>query len=332
MGVFDKSLGVLLIGIFFNTYLYGVVTHQYALYRNTKFNDPRWIKMTVFSMFALDTFHSASVIYMAWVYYITNHANPQAIHNTAWPYPFTVIATSAAAFLTQCFLGYRIFRLTKSKIIYCAIVVLSVVALIMGTVCGIFVWQVTSRATVTHLQPLIAVWQCFEVGVDAVITGILSYVLSRSRTGFHRSDTIINRIIRAAIQTGLLCGIFSILSLIFFLTMPGTHFFGMLGIPIGRVYSNTLMDTLMSRHGLRGLVGSNEVQRSDAIWMAGEVQTSSMTPRSRTHNSIQLHIRKDVESRIDDGQPSPDASGKFYHLGGPTGSSSPREFKSMNTV
>lgn len=45
MGDFDMTVGVLLLGLFFNTYLYGLVTYQFVVYHNTKFNDPLWIRL-----------------------------------------------------------------------------------------------------------------------------------------------------------------------------------------------------------------------------------------------------------------------------------------------
>ncbi|KAF9463009.1 hypothetical protein BDZ94DRAFT_1259866 [Collybia nuda] len=318
MGFFDTSLGALLIGIFFNTYLYGIVTYQYASYHNTKFNDPLWIRVLVFCLFLLDSFHSASVIYMAWVYSVENYVNPLALLNPVWPYPFTVVATSVTAFLTQAFLGYRILRLTKSMLVYYAVLFLSTATLVIGVVCGVLVWRVKYLSQVVAVRPIVTTWLCLEVGVDSTITGILTYVLSGSRTGFHNSDTVINRLIRASIQTGLFSGIFSILSLVFFLKSPMTHFFGTFGIPISRVYTNTLMDTLLARHELRGLFkGTRETRQSDAIWIVHDTQAITMRNRQASHNSIQLHIRKEIytDAQIgnDEGTsaPSPDSSKKL---------------------
>jgi len=68
MGEYDTTIGVLLIGIFFNTFLYGLVTYQFALYKRMDFNDRLSVKAMVVFLFLLDTVHSASIIYMAWYY------------------------------------------------------------------------------------------------------------------------------------------------------------------------------------------------------------------------------------------------------------------------
>jgi len=63
----------------------------------------------------------------------------------------------------------------------------------------------------------------------------LTVILSRSRTGFRKTDSVINRLIRGAIQTGLFAGLFSLGDLITFLRWPQTNLFGMFAIPIGRI-------------------------------------------------------------------------------------------------
>lgn len=55
--------------------------------------------------------------------------------------------------------------------------------------------------------------------------GVLSFVLSRSRTGFKRTDTIINRIIRGAVQTGLFASIFALAELFKFMLHRNTNLY-----------------------------------------------------------------------------------------------------------
>lgn len=75
-------------------------------------------------------------------------------------------------------------------------------------------------------------------GTYAQSSGTLIVIFSHSRTGFRKTDTILNRLIRGAIQTGLFAGIFSIGDLITFIAVPSTNLYGMFAIPIGRIYTN----------------------------------------------------------------------------------------------
>ena len=74
----------------------------------------------------------------------------------------------------------------------------------------------------THIQPPVT----------------LVIVFSRSRTGVRGTDTILNRFIRGAIQTGLFAGIFSVADLITLVVLPKTSLYAMFTVPIGRIYTS----------------------------------------------------------------------------------------------
>ena len=58
---------------------------------------------------------------------------------------------------------------------------------------------------------------------DIIIAGILVFLLHRSRSGFKRSDSVINRLIPYTIASGLLTGVDGLLALIFSLVLPDTY-------------------------------------------------------------------------------------------------------------
>ncbi|KAI0782949.1 hypothetical protein C8Q75DRAFT_811362 [Abortiporus biennis] len=269
MGEFDKTIGTLLIGIVFNTYLYGLVTFQFLTYWRTKFNDPILLKVMVIILFLVDTVHSISVIYMLYVYCVTNYNAPDALTVALWPYTFTPIATALAALTTQMFLGYRIMRLTHSWIIYGIILLLAIPSFALGMACGIKAWIIAVLVELPSISNLVSAWLGMQVGVDMLITITLAFILFRSRTGFQKTDTVLNRLIRGAIQTGLFAGIFSMGDLLTFLKYPDTNLYGMFAIPIGRIYTNTLLDTLLTRDELRQFLSGS----------AEGTTTSDMTPR-----------------------------------------------------
>lgn len=99
------------------------------------------------------------------------------------------------------------------------------------------------------LNPLVTAWLSIQVGVDILVTGkplhprrppvlltlyyavgVLSYVLFKLRTGFRQTDTVLKRLIRGAIQTGVFASIFSLGDLISFLGAPKTFLYGMFAV------------------------------------------------------------------------------------------------------
>ncbi|KAH8824758.1 hypothetical protein DL96DRAFT_1467635, partial [Flagelloscypha sp. PMI_526] len=81
-------------------------------------------------------------------------------------------------------------------------------------------------------------WLSAVAGVDIVITVALSRALWRSKTGFPGTDTIINRCIRASIQSGLFSSVFALAGLAAFVFWGNTHANMIFGWPSGRIYSN----------------------------------------------------------------------------------------------
>ncbi|TCD68569.1 hypothetical protein EIP91_010494 [Steccherinum ochraceum] len=313
---YEKTLGTLMIGIVFNTFLYGLVMFQFATYYRTKFNDPVPIKLMVLFLFLIDNVHSIAVIYMLWEYCVTNFDNPSILLVALWPYTFTPIATAIAALVTQIFLGYRVYRLTKSPILYGIVVGLSFPACILGIVCGTKAWIIRESAKLIVLNKLVTAWLGLQVAADLFITGALTIVLLRSRTGFRKTDTVLYRLIRGAIQTGLFAGIFSLGDLATFLQYPDTNLYGMFAIPIGRIYTNTLLDTLLTRDELRDqLSGTVDIESSsrrqelsDLRWVANNKgQRTATTDGSNTIQLGEVEVRREVLVFGDDGtQTNPD--------------------------
>lgn len=301
MGEFDKTLGTLLIGIFFNTYLYGLVTYQFAAYCRSNFNDPLHVRAMVWSLFVLDTFHSGSVIYMAWSYTVTNYNNPAALAVAEWPYTFTPIGTAAAALVTQLFLGYRIWRLSGSDILFATVILLAIPSFALGMACGIKAWIIQVLSELSQLNNLVTAWLAMQVSIDIFITVTLTIIFTRSKTGYHKTDTVLNRLIRGAIQTGLFAGIFSLGDLISFLVLPTTNLYGMFAIPIGRIYTNTLFDTLLTREELKSqMVGTYERKSGNDISWAHSTTARDVSniqlevPKETPTNAIQLEVHTTV--------------------------------------
>ncbi|KAF8553140.1 hypothetical protein OG21DRAFT_1414869, partial [Imleria badia] len=311
----DRMIGTLLVGIFLNTYLYGLVTYQFAAYYRTKFNDRPAVKYMVLFLFILDTVHSISVIYMAWSYTVTNYDNPAALAVAEWPYTFTPIATALAALVTQLYLGFRIWRMTSSRILYGVVILLAIPSFILGMACSIEAWIIKVLSELPRITPLVIAWLSMQVVVDTFITVTLIFVFSRSRTGFRKTDTVLNRLIRGAIQTGLFAGIFSMGDLISFLVLPTTNFYGMFAIPIGRIYTNTLLDTLLARESLKaemagtydvnGAVSYSAIVTVTRLLISAQsgpmrwAPTHSSQATSTVPSSIQLKVQKTIPDTCD---------------------------------
>ncbi|CAA7259887.1 unnamed protein product [Cyclocybe aegerita] len=291
MGAYDMVIGVLLIGLFCKDQTPSL--GDFITYYNTKFNDRLWIRSVVGSLFVLDTVHSAVAVYMAWEICVTNYDNPDSLAFVSWTIPFTAVATAFAAFITQIFLCNRVLILTKSKPIVGFIGILSFLGFFFGIYAGIYSGIIREVAKFAPLEPFVTCWLTFQTSADLLITFVLSFVLSRSRTGFRRTDTVINRIIRGAIQTGLFASIFALADLFSFLLHRETYLYAMFAYPLGRIYTNTLLDTLNARTSLKSIAGT-EAETDTSFRLQNQTHTMA------SHQIHSIQVQKEVVTDIND--------------------------------
>ncbi|KIK65467.1 hypothetical protein GYMLUDRAFT_355750 [Collybiopsis luxurians FD-317 M1] len=69
----------------------------------------------------------------------------------------------------------------------------------------------------------------------------LIFYLRRSRTGLHRTDRVISRLMHDAVESASFASFCSIMTLLTFTLWPATLLGVLFSTPLGRVYTNTLL-------------------------------------------------------------------------------------------
>jgi hypothetical protein len=286
MGAIDELVGVLFIGIVFNTFLYGLVCYQFLIYYTSKHKDPLWIRLVVGTLFTIDTVHTSVGIYAGYETCVTNYGNPASLEVVTWTIPFLAIATATAAIITQIFLSHRVYYLTKSKPLIGAIMMISSSAFILAVYAGVRAIQVKELSNFGELIPPVMAWLALQTTSDWIITIVLTAALMKSRTGFHRTDSVIHRLVRGAIQTGLFASIFALGDLCTFKLHVGTNLYAMFAYPIGRIYTNTLMDTLNARSEFRDMLNRTVDLDSESNANAIRMQSFLARPKETYESSM----------------------------------------------
>ncbi|KAJ7512897.1 hypothetical protein B0H11DRAFT_1947892 [Mycena galericulata] len=194
--------------------------------------------MMVGILCVVDTTHSIVAIYEAWRMCVTNFNMPESLRFVDWAVPFTSIATSLSALVTQIFLGHRVFQLTKSKPLIAVLAVLCLGSFVFGCIAGIKAYVIREIADFGPLIPLVIARFSLLSCADLLIAVVLIYALSRSKTDFRRTDKIINSLIRNAIQSGLLVTIVSLGDLFLFAFFSSTNLYSLFVYPLGRIYTS----------------------------------------------------------------------------------------------
>ncbi|EIM84085.1 uncharacterized protein STEHIDRAFT_113280 [Stereum hirsutum FP-91666 SS1] len=222
--------------------------------------------------------------------------------------------------LTSQIFCHSVYLFTKNKPLGIVIVCFSFSSFICGMVAGIqsgMLGQLCGLVRVALLGQISVVsllWLVFQTTADITITVSLCWTLWHSRTGFRKTDSLIYRVMRGAIQTGLFVSIFALGDMFSFHFNPSTNLYAMFAYPIGRIYTNTLLDTLLSRREMRS---RNTTTTTNGHDIENDLQTSIRLGNVDVNVSHEVRVQRDfaaVSNRtldgsdrdLKDGRSSPD--------------------------
>jgi hypothetical protein len=148
--------------------------------------------------------------------------------------------------------------------------------------------HMTTFAELGTLKPLSMSVNALAAAGDVLIAVFLCTLLQQSRTGFRRSDTMINKLILFSINTGLLTSICAVMSLISISVWPNTFIYIAFYFCLGRLYCNSLLATLNARKSLRG--DSRDENMSLSLQGIQKSSNSIGTSQRRLPNNISIKI------------------------------------------
>ncbi|KAF7983117.1 hypothetical protein HWV62_24071 [Athelia sp. TMB] len=101
--------------------------------------------------------------------------------------------------------------------------------------------------------------------IDIVNTSALCAHLRIARTGYHTTDSMLNKLFIWTLETGIFTSLAALLMLVFSLALPNTTLW--IGITTFhcKLYSNSLMASLNARESLRNTVGANRTSNFGQI-------------------------------------------------------------------
>ncbi|RPD74470.1 hypothetical protein L226DRAFT_74988 [Lentinus tigrinus ALCF2SS1-7] len=296
MTVVDETMGALLIGVILSGIFYGISCSQIYYYFTRYQNDSRSLKMLVFSVWASDSIHQALISHSIYWYLITEYGNPVAMSMLNKTIVAEVLFNAFTGLFVQSFFVVRVWKLSEKKL-YLVVPVAILVAAEFGvsaTYTARAFWLRTFN-DLAELRGLSICMNVFAAAADVAIAAILCTILHTSRTNFSKSNTLINKLIVFAVNTGLLTSVCACISLITFFAMPGAFIYILFYFLIGRLYSNSLMATLNARKSLR------EGSANDVSLSLRDMQpaTTMLNGPGRRGEGIAIRIDTTKESRHD---------------------------------
>jgi len=291
----DNTFGAFLIGVVVSATLYGVTCIQTWYYYSRYPSDPWYIKLLVAGALVSDTCHQALITHTVYTYLVTDFGDLSALGEIVWSLIVEVFFNGFTALIVQSFLAMRVYRLSNKSWLATGLVM----SLVIGEFVLIVVYSIQALSFQTFTQ--LATLKALSMSVNAVaaagdvlIAMLLCTLLQKSRTGFRRSDTMINKLIAFSINTGLLTSICAVASLISIAAWPNTFIYIAFYFCLGRLYCNSLLATLNARKSLRGDSRSRSDEMTLSLQGVQQKTNQSMigtTPNlKRAPNNISIKI------------------------------------------
>ncbi|KAG8682592.1 hypothetical protein FRC09_016662, partial [Ceratobasidium sp. 395] len=184
----------------------------------------------VVGLWILDTLQIICISHMQYHYVIDNFANPAALLYNNWSFNMEVGLTAIITFMVQLFFAKRAWYFTKrvgsrftttrrTQMMGAIIGLISLCQLGFGLGAFAMVWVLGEFGKFIKYNWLVGVWLGSAALGDVIIVYMLSTALMSQRTGFGRTDALINKLLRYTINTGLLTSIIAIADVVTFCTM-----------------------------------------------------------------------------------------------------------------
>ncbi|KIJ31973.1 hypothetical protein M422DRAFT_266203 [Sphaerobolus stellatus SS14] len=159
----------------------------------------------------------------------------------------------------QLFITWHIKVLSGSNVIP-GLIVFFAICSFGAAATTISVSIVREFAKAHQFDSAIIIWLASSSLADIIITSTLVWSLRNRKTGHSETDDVVNRITVLTIQSGAITTLFALLDFVLFLAIPNSTANFLVGFPLSKLYSNSLLSTLNARVGWSNTLGNRRHQ------------------------------------------------------------------------
>ncbi|KAG6381878.1 hypothetical protein JVT61DRAFT_493 [Boletus reticuloceps] len=250
--------GPMLIGVFFNTMLYGTMVVQTYIYFQTFKKDAWWIKMFVFYLLFCETLNTGFDIGMMYEPLVVRYGTPRAVEIAPIMLSADPLMTVMISSAVQLFIAWRVRIMNKSSILPAIISFFAITSFAGGVATTVSVTIINEYAYFHQFDGAVITWLASSAAADVIITTSLVYSLLRQRTGYAATDDLINKIIRMTVQTGMITAVSATLDVTLFLVIRNATLNYIWDFALSKLYSNSILSTLNARGGWRATSSARE--------------------------------------------------------------------------
>ncbi|KAH9902460.1 hypothetical protein C8Q73DRAFT_6190 [Cubamyces lactineus] len=304
----NGTYGAVLIGTYVSLILYGVTLHQAYRYFRLSSSDSPGTKIYVVGLLTLDTFHTVVCMHISYWYLVENYFDPLRLYTGVWSINLLSVLVGVTIISCQCFYARRVYLLGRQyRLLVLATAIMFLAELGCSITLSVKAFVEPSYTDFRKFAWLISVAFGIVVLADVLLTGVLILTLNRSRTGFRRTDSMIDVLILYAMCTGLLTDIFSALIFIFALVSPSNMIYIGCDSVAAKLYVNSVLAALNFRRSfasgedsgvLAGVVGLFRQPRPDTETTSG-IMSSPLFLNSKTSGGSSHAMQRLQKGRLE---------------------------------
>ncbi|KAK0485578.1 hypothetical protein EDD18DRAFT_1260641 [Armillaria luteobubalina] len=271
--------GPLIVAYLLHWGLFGALSVQLYLYYLAFPKDRKFTKCLVYGIYLVEFVQTMIFTHDAFATFGYGFSDLKALTGMYSNWLTIPILSSVSACVGQAFYAYRIFILSKSRIVPVFIICVSITSFAAGIITGVYCFPADDVTELVSPRTSIAVGILCRGSAlcDIVIAICMTYYLTRRSTSLRQTRILVTKLIRLTIETGTVTAVGTLLIFILFFAFPHQTFYEAPAIITVELYANTVLMVLNSR--IR-IMGGRDIYTSDTDIVITTDMIRDMTFRS----------------------------------------------------
>ncbi|EIM80471.1 uncharacterized protein STEHIDRAFT_150638 [Stereum hirsutum FP-91666 SS1] len=292
------GFGPMVTGMMLQQLFLGVLSSQAAQYYSTYYaKDSVFTKTIVGSLVVLNIFLSCldfHVLYRTAVLLYGQYDFFDLQEWTMWIEPGTTAIIGGVA---QVFFLVRCWRFARNWFILIGLTLLCLFACGSGLSVTVAFFRVKRFSNLALIPTQITLWLVSTSVCDIAIAAILIFYFAKSKTPVKKTEAVISRLIRQSMETSFVTAVCATLNFIFYKALPTTAYHLLPQFSMARIYSMTVMYTLLSRHALRDVMSEGNGTFATGFFDNGVFDSSATRfGNSGIRVNVEATTRSDAEA------------------------------------
>ncbi|PBK88455.1 hypothetical protein ARMGADRAFT_997101 [Armillaria gallica] len=249
-----RLTGPIIVASFLHWGLFGTLSVQLYLYYLAFPNDRKFTRYLVYGVYIVEFVQTILASHDAFGLFGYDFGDFEALTEIRLNWLTIPIMSALSAFVGQVFYAYRIFILSRSRIVPIFVTCVSLTSSVGAIITGVYSFQAGDYLKLNNRKTNIAVgiWCGGSALCDVVIAICMTYYLMRSSTSVRQTRILVTKLVRLVIETGSVTAAVALLNLILFFALPGQSFYTAPALLMPKLYANAIYVVLNSRIRILG--------------------------------------------------------------------------------